>query len=79
MLAAIPPLALVLGLAALAARLLRGFGGRFSAPAAEFAIVARTRLDGRRTLYQIRRGGRNILLLAGGGADLVLDQWEHAP
>jgi hypothetical protein len=70
---------LVLGLAALAARLLRGFGGRFTVPTAGYSIISRARLDGRRTLYQIRRGDRNILLLAGGGADIVLDQWDDGP
>lgn len=80
MLAAIPPLAFVLGLAALAARLVRGFGWRPAASAmADFTIVNRTRLDRTRVLYQVRRGNRNILLLAGGGADLVVDRWDADP
>ena len=77
MLTALPSLAFVLALAALAAFLVRRTGWRPAALAtAEFAVVARTRLDGRRALCQIRRGHVNILVLTGGGGDVVLDRWE---
>lgn len=80
MLTALPSLAFVLGLAALAARLVRGTGWRPAQPAhAEFAIITRTRLDSRRALYLIRRGDQNILLLAGTAGDVVVDRWSTEP
>lgn len=80
MLTALPSLAFVLALAALAGLAVRRLGWRPPMPATgAITIVSRTRLDGRRTLYQIRHHGRGILLLAGGGADLVVDRWDDPP
>ena len=76
LLTAIPALALVLALALGAARLARAVG--FARPAVgggRLRIVERVSLDNRRQLHLVSCDGRLLLLLSGGGSDVLLASW----
>lgn len=66
-LAAVVALVLLAGRAARAAGLARGAGGSKRLVVRE--VLA---LDGRRRLHRVACGGREVLLLTGGGADVVV-------
>jgi flagellar protein FliO/FliZ len=72
-------LAVVLGLIVLAARFARA-RGLASLPTGErmLAVEARLALDSRRQLHLVRCGERRVLLLTGGGADVVVG-WLPEP
>jgi flagellar protein FliO/FliZ len=76
---AIFALAVVLGLVMLAARLARAGG---LVPRADgggrMALVQSLALDPRRRLHLVRCDGRHVLLLTGGGQDLVVG-WPDRP
>jgi hypothetical protein len=73
---------LVLGLALGGARLARTLGlARPAAGGVRLRIVERVALDNRRQLHLVGCNGRMLLLLSGGGSDVLLASWteERAP
>ena len=66
-LAAVLALVLLAGRAARAAGLARGAGG-----SQHLAVREVLALDGRRRLHRVACGGREVLLLTGGGTDVVV-------
>ncbi len=70
---ALPVLALVLGLALLAGRLAKSFGlAPRSTRGGRLEAVQAIALDSRRRIHLIRCEHRHVLVLTGGGTDLLL-------
>ncbi len=68
-----PALAFVLGLALLAGRAARRLGlARSGAAGGRLELVQAIALDSRRRVQLVRCDGRHVLLLTGGGSDVLL-------
>lgn len=79
LLTVLPALALVLGLALLAGRAARRLGLAPARPGAgRLAVVQALPLDSRRRVHLLRCDGRHLLVLTGGGGDVMLG-WVEAP
>ncbi len=79
LLTVLPALALVLGLALLAGRAARRLGLAAPQPGAgRLALVQALPLDSRRRVHLLRCDGRHLLVLTGGGGDVMLG-WVEAP
>ena len=73
-------LAAVIGLVGLLAWLARARGFGAAAPSSGFLVVeARVPLDPERTLSLVRCGDRRVLLLSGGGNDIVVGWLPEQP
>ena len=73
LLLALPALALVLGLALLAGRAAKSFGlAPRHMPGGRLEAVQAVALDSRRRIHLIRWENRHLLVLTGGGSDLLL-------
>jgi len=76
----VPSLAAVLGLVLLAGRIVRrtGLASRLNA-GGRISVVQAIALDQRRRLHLVRCDGRKVLLLTGGGQDVVVGWLDGDP
>jgi len=72
-------LAAVLALVLLAQRAARWTGLALPRPGGRLAVVEAVTLDGRRRLSLVRCDQRHLLVLTGGGGDVVVGWIEPAP